>query len=121
MSGKYRSVDDFEPGDFRRISPRFQGENFAKNLTLVDKFASRAAARGCTASQLAIAWLVAQGPDVIPIPGTKKVKYLEENLGAAKVVLSAEEEREIRREVEAAEVAGSRGAILNVYADTVPL
>ncbi len=89
LSGAIRTVDDFEPTDFRRHSPRFQGENFAKNLELVDRVREVAATRGVTASQLALAWVLAQGPDVVPIPGTKRLAYLEENLGALDVVLSA--------------------------------
>ncbi len=89
LSGAIRSVDDFEPTDFRRHSPRFQGENFAKNLELVDRVREIAAARAVTASQLALAWVLAQGPDVVPIPGTKRLTYLAENIGALDVVLSA--------------------------------
>ena len=91
LTGRYRSVEDFEPGDYRRNSPRFQGENFAKNLQLVDKVNELAAAKGLQGSQLALAWVLARGPDIVPIPGTKRVKYLEENLDAASVRLSREE------------------------------
>ena len=88
LSGTIRSIDDFEPTDFRRHSPRFQGENFAKNLELVERVREIAAARGVAASQLALAWVLAQGPDVVPIPGTKRLAYLHENIGALDVVLS---------------------------------
>jgi aryl-alcohol dehydrogenase-like predicted oxidoreductase len=121
MTGQYRSVDDFDENDFRRTSPRFQGDNFAKNLKLVDEFRDMAEKKGCTAGQLAIAWLMAQGEDIFPIPGTKRIKYLEENLEAAKVVLTKLEETEIRRAVEEADVAGDRGSLVNAYADTPEL
>ncbi len=88
LSGTIRSIDDFEPTDFRRHSPRFQGENFAKNLELVERVREIAAARGVAPSQLALAWVLAQGPDVVPIPGTKRLAYLHENIGALDVVLS---------------------------------
>ncbi len=79
------SVDDFAPDDFRRHAPRFQGENFQRNLDLVQEVRELAAAKGCTPGQLAIAWLLAQGADIVPIPGTKRMRYLEENLGAVDV------------------------------------
>jgi aryl-alcohol dehydrogenase-like predicted oxidoreductase len=87
LTGAIRSPDDFEHDDYRRSSPRFQGENFAKNLALVDKVRELAAAKGCTPSQLALAWVLAQGEHVAPIPGTKRVKYLDENIGAVDVKL----------------------------------
>ena len=107
-SGQYRSPDDFEEGDFRKVSPRFSPENFPKNLKLVDQLGAFAKKKGCTASQLTLAWLLAQGPDIIPIPGTKKIKYVEENLGALKVHLTDEEQSEIRKAIEATEVHGAR-------------
>jgi aryl-alcohol dehydrogenase-like predicted oxidoreductase len=76
LTGKYRSIDDFDEGDFRRVSPRFQGENFGKNLQLVARIEELARARGCTASQLALAWVLARGNDLAPIPGTKRRAYL---------------------------------------------
>jgi aryl-alcohol dehydrogenase-like predicted oxidoreductase len=91
LTGRYRSVEDFEPGDYRRNSPRFQGENFARNLQLVDKVNELAARKGLRASQLALAWVLARGEDIVPIPGTKRIPYLEENLDAAQVRLSREE------------------------------
>ena len=87
LSGEIRSLDDLAPDDFRRHNPRFQGENFAKNLELVDKVREIAAEKGVTATQLALAWVLAQGEDVVPIPGTKRVTYLEENAAAAEVEL----------------------------------
>ncbi len=89
LTGQIASLDDFEAGDFRRHSPRFQGENFAKNLDLVDRVRKLAAEKGCTPGQLALAWVLAQGDDVAPIPGTKRVRYLEENAAAVDVDLTA--------------------------------
>jgi aryl-alcohol dehydrogenase-like predicted oxidoreductase len=88
LTGAFKTIDDLAPDDFRRHSPRFQGENFAKNLDLVTKIQELAAAKGCTPSQLALAWVLAQGPDIVPIPGTKRAKYLDENLGALTVQLT---------------------------------
>ena len=91
LTGRFKSPDDFEEGDYRRFSPRFQGENFAKNLALVGEIEALAKTKGCTPSQLALAWVLAQGDDLVPIPGTKRRKYLEENVGALDVTLSAQE------------------------------
>jgi len=91
LTGQIKSVDDLAPDDFRRHNPRFQGENFDKNMRMVDAVNDLAAQKGCTPSQLALAWLLAQGDDIAPIPGTKRVKYLEDNLGAVNVTLSAGE------------------------------
>jgi aryl-alcohol dehydrogenase-like predicted oxidoreductase len=88
LSGQIKSIDDLEAGDYRRFSPRFSGENFQRNLDLVAKISELAAEKSCTASQLALAWVMAQGDDVVPIPGTKRVKYLEENVAATEVELS---------------------------------
>ncbi|KAA6410691.1 MAG: Aldo keto reductase [Lasallia pustulata] len=108
VTGQYKSRDDFEEGDYRRMSPRFSEENFPKNLKLVDEISALAKKKGCTPGQLTLAWLMAQGEDIIPIPGTKKIKYLEENLGAVDVKLTKEENTEIRKAVENAEVHGGR-------------
>ncbi|KAK2001472.1 Aldo/keto reductase [Colletotrichum falcatum] len=99
-----KSSDDFAPDEFRCIVPRFSPENFAKNLVLADRFKTFADKKGCTPGQLALAWLSAKGEDIIPIPGTKKLKYMEENVEALKVHLSKEQVQEIREEVEKAEV-----------------
>jgi aryl-alcohol dehydrogenase-like predicted oxidoreductase len=88
LTGAITSPDDFEPGDFRKSNPRFQGENFTRNLQLVDAVGSLAAEKGCTVGQLALAWVMAQGDDVVPIPGTKRRTYLEENAGASEVELT---------------------------------
>ena len=88
LTGQIKSPDDIPPGDFRARAPRFQGENFQRNLDLVERATEIAAAKGCTPGQLAIAWLLAQGDDIVPIPGTKRVRYLQENLGAVDVSLT---------------------------------
>ncbi|MBB6734134.1 aldo/keto reductase [Cohnella zeiphila] len=97
LSGQIRTFDDLPADDYRRYYPRFQGENFVKNLevvSLIEKFAAR---KGCTPSQLALAWLLAQGEQIVPIPGTKRLDRVRENLGALDVTLSAEELAEIER------------------------
>lgn len=91
LSGQIRSINDFLEGDYRPMSPRFQGENFAKNLQLVDAVKAMAEIKGVTSSQLALAWVLAQGDDVVPIPGTKRRRYLEENLAALTVTLTADD------------------------------
>lgn len=91
LTGQYKTIDDLPPDDYRRHAPRFQGENFAKNLELVQHIEQLAAAKGCTSSQLALAWVLAQGVDIVPIPGTKRIKYLDENLAAANVELTPDE------------------------------
>jgi len=124
LTGSYTSPSDFSEGDFRKYAPRFSAENFSKNLQLVDALKEIAKKKGCTAGQLSLAWLLRQGDDVIPIPGTKKIKYLEENLGALEVKLSDEEEKEIRALVEKAEVHGLRYPEMMVghlFADTPEL
>jgi aryl-alcohol dehydrogenase-like predicted oxidoreductase len=95
LTGEFRSPDDFPADDYRRQSPRFQGENFQKNLDLVRKVEEMAREKGCKPSQLALAWALAQGKDIVPIPGTKRRKYLEENVGALNVRLTAEDLRRI--------------------------
>ena len=95
LSGELRSADDFSPSDSRRALPRFQGENFDRNLDLVARVRELAAARGATPSQLALAWLLSRGSDIAPIPGTKRRTRLEENLGAATIELSVDELRAI--------------------------
>ena len=95
LTGALKTRDDFAEDDFRRHSPRFSAENFDKNLELVAMVESLAGRKGCTAAQVALAWLLAQGDDVVPIPGTKRVKYLEQNVAALTVHLSAEEFAEV--------------------------
>jgi aryl-alcohol dehydrogenase-like predicted oxidoreductase len=111
LSGRIRSVDDLAPDDFRRHNPRFQGEAFQQNLRLVDRVREIADAKGITASQLALAWVMAQSdragnPTIVPIPGTKRVAYLEENAAAADVELT---EDELRRLDEAAPIGAAAG------------
>jgi aryl-alcohol dehydrogenase-like predicted oxidoreductase len=91
LSGAVRSIDDLAPDDFRRNNPRFQGENFARNLALVDEVRALATTKGVTAGQVALAWLLAKGPDVVPIPGTKRRSYLAENVAAIEVELTTDE------------------------------
>jgi aryl-alcohol dehydrogenase-like predicted oxidoreductase len=91
LTGQIKKFEDMAADDYRRYSPRFQGENFTKNLELVDKIIQLAEEKGCTASQLALAWVLAQGEHIFPIPGTKRVLYLEENAGALKVKLTPDE------------------------------
>lgn len=108
LTGQIRTVDDLDPTDWRRSSPRFQGENFKRNLELVAHIEKLAASKGCKPSQLALAWLLAQGEDVFPIPGTKRIKYLEENVGALTVQLTVEDLAEIDRILPPASAAGLR-------------
>ncbi|KAH8810723.1 NADP-dependent oxidoreductase domain-containing protein [Xylogone sp. PMI_703] len=108
MSGKYKSPDDFDEGDFRRTAPRFSKENFPKDLKLVEAFGDLAEKKDCTPAQLCLAWLMAQGDDIFLIPGTKKVKYLEENMGTIGVTLTQQEIAALRKIADEAEVAGSR-------------
>jgi aryl-alcohol dehydrogenase-like predicted oxidoreductase len=108
LTGQIKTPDDLAADDFRRRSPRFQGENFQKNLDLVHRVQEIALEKKCTPGQLALAWLLAQGDDIIPIPGTKRRKYLEENAGAAQVKLSAEELRRINEAAPHGAAAGLR-------------
>ncbi len=95
LTGQFKSFDDLEATDYRRYSPRFQGENFQKNLELVERVNAIAEAKGITASQLALAWVLRQGEEIVPIPGTKRRKYLEENLAASDVQLTDQDLAEI--------------------------
>lgn len=95
LSGTISSPDDFAPDDFRRISPRFQGENFQKNLQVVEQVKAIAAQKKVTPSQLALAWLLAQGDDIVPIPGTRRQKNLEENIAATEITLTNDELQQI--------------------------
>jgi aryl-alcohol dehydrogenase-like predicted oxidoreductase len=108
LTGRYRRIEDLEPNDWRRHNPRFQGDNFTRNLQLVDKINELAARKKVKASQLALAWVLAQGKDIAPIPGTKHVKYLEENSAAADIRLSPEELREIDTIAPKGVAAGTR-------------
>ena len=110
LTGALKSADDFAADDYRRLSPRFQGENFAKNLLLVEQVQALAAAKGVTAGQLALAWVLAQGDYLIPIPGTKQRKYLEENVEALDIKLSTSELQALQAIFPASAVAGQRYA-----------
>jgi aryl-alcohol dehydrogenase-like predicted oxidoreductase len=108
LTGQIKKFDDLEPDDYRRFSPRFQGENFQKNLKLVGKIESLAKSKGCTPAQLALAWVIAQGDHIFPIPGTKKIKYLEENTGSLNVHLTSAELKEINQIAPKGAAAGLR-------------
>ncbi len=110
LTGQIKKFDDLAPDDYRRSAPRFQGENFQKNLELVKRIQELAAEKGCTPAQLALAWVLAQGEDIVPIPGTKRRKYLEENIGALEVQLTAEDLRRIDEIAPRGVAAGSRYA-----------
>ncbi len=108
LTGSIKAFDDLAADDYRRNAPRFQGENFARNLELVAKVRKLAEGKGCTPSQLALAWVMAQGPDIVPIPGTKRAKYLDDNMGAADVRLTADELAEVDAILPAGSTAGER-------------
>ncbi len=108
LSGRIRSVDDLDADDYRRNSPRFQGENFARNLALVDAIHAIAEEHRVTAAQLALAWVLEQGDDIVPIPGTKRRSYLEENLGALAVHLTNEDLARIDRVLPPGAASGDR-------------
>lgn len=108
LTGQLKSPDDFSADDYRRNSPRFQGENFTKNLELVEKIKAIAVRKGITPGQLALAWVLAQGTDIVPIPGTKRRKYLEENISAGNVIISETEMAEIVAVLPRGAVSGQR-------------
>ena len=108
LTGQFKKFEDLAANDYRRFSPRFQGENFQKNLQLVARVETLAGEKHCTPGQLALAWLLAQGEDIIPIPGTKRRKYLEENVGALQVELTPEDLRLIAEVAPKGAAAGLR-------------
>jgi len=108
LSGRFKSPGDFPADDFRKNHPRFQGENFEKNIQLVREVEAMASEKGCTTAQLALAWVLAQGEDIVPIPGTKHVRYLDENIGALDVSLSDEELRRLDEILPPGAAAGTR-------------
>ncbi|RDK08068.1 aldo/keto reductase [Cupriavidus lacunae] len=110
LTGAIRSPEDFDEDDFRRTNPRFMGENFARNLALVDKVRALAADKGCTPAQLALAWVLARGPQVVPIPGTRRIANLDDNLGALAVRLDAQDLADIDAVFPAGAAAGTRYA-----------
>ncbi|KAK0187238.1 NADP-dependent oxidoreductase domain-containing protein [Armillaria mellea] len=111
ITGQYKSPDDFEEGDFRKTIPKYSKENFPKILNLVDRLKAIASKHNATPGQVTLAWILAQGDDFVVIPGTKKIKYLEENLGAAKVKLSQDEIIAIRKLAEESDVPGTRYSV----------
>jgi aryl-alcohol dehydrogenase-like predicted oxidoreductase len=108
LTGQIRHFEDLALNDYRRNSPRFQGENFTKNLTLVDRVAEIAKEKGVTPGQLALAWVLSQGKDIIPIPGTTKLKHLEENIAALQIELSPSDHAAIREIMPTGAVSGTR-------------
>jgi aryl-alcohol dehydrogenase-like predicted oxidoreductase len=108
LTGQFKSPNDFPEDDYRRFSPRFQGENFQKNLDLVRKVEEIAREKKCTPAQLALAWVLAQGKDIVPIPGTKRRRYLEDNAGAVNVQLKADDLRRIEQVFPRDAAAGTR-------------
>jgi len=108
LTGEFKSPDDLADDDRRRMFPRFQGENFDQNLRLVERVREIAASKGCKPAQLALAWVLAQGPDIVPIPGTKRRKYLEENAESVTIELSEDELRRINEIARPEAVAGER-------------
>jgi aryl-alcohol dehydrogenase-like predicted oxidoreductase len=108
LSGQIKSIDDLAEDDFRRYGPRFQGDNFDRNLQLVEQIEKIAAEKGVTPAQLALAWVLHQGDDIVPIPGTKRVKYLEENAAAVEIKLSPEELQRIEDVFPKGAAAGER-------------
>jgi aryl-alcohol dehydrogenase-like predicted oxidoreductase len=114
LSGQIRSIEDLAPDDFRRRSPRFAGENFERNLELVQRVQQLAEDKGCTPGQLALAWLLHQGDDIAPIPGTKRIAYLEENVGALDVELTSEDLRQINEAAPVGVAAGDRYADMSL-------
>ncbi|HEY5024527.1 MAG TPA: aldo/keto reductase [Acidimicrobiales bacterium] len=115
LSGAFQKPEDLAEDDFRRHNPRFQGENFEKNLRLVDQVKEIAAGKGVAPSQLALAWVLSQGDDVVPIPGTKRRSYLEENVAAEDITLTGEELRRIDEVLPVGAAAGDR------YGDMAPV
>ncbi|NGM83561.1 aldo/keto reductase [Paenibacillus sp. 7124] len=108
LTGQIKSFDDLEENDYRRFAPRFQGDNFRKNLDLVDRIHEIAKEKGCSSSQLALAWLLSRGDDIVPIPGTKRRSYLEENIGALDVTLDEDDLRRIEDAAPQGAAAGFR-------------
>lgn len=126
LTGAIQSLDDLEPGDYRRMLPRYSAENFPKNLELAKKFEAFSKEKGCASSQLALAWILAQGADFFPIPGTRSVSKLEQNLGALGITITPDEDRQIRDIIETLPIIGTRNMALGTVTpaqlqDTVPL
>jgi aryl-alcohol dehydrogenase-like predicted oxidoreductase len=120
LTGQIRSPEDLSRGDFRRGTPRFEGENFARNLDVVERVRTIAAEKGVTAGQLALAWVQAQGDDVVPIPGTKRRTYLEENVAALDVQLTADDMAKLEAVASTGAVSGARAADMAWVAGHTP-
>jgi len=110
LTGRFRSERDFEAGDYRQNSPRFQGDNFSLNLAIVKSIEELAREKGCTPAQLALAWLLARGQDIVPIAGTKRRGYIEQNIGAVRVQLTAIDLARLERAAPRGATAGARYA-----------
>jgi len=108
LTGQYKSPDDFEEGDFRKFAPQFSKENFPKNLQLVSRLQEIANKKNCTSGQLTLAWLLAQGDDIFPIPGTRRIKYLDENIASVYIKITDDENQSIRKDIEAIGTVGER-------------
>jgi aryl-alcohol dehydrogenase-like predicted oxidoreductase len=108
LTGEIKSPNDFPEDDFRRFHPRFTGENFQKNISLVHEVEAMAREKGCTTAQLALAWVLAQGDDIVPIPGTKHIKYLDQNIGALEVKLTSEDLKRLDEILPPGAAAGQR-------------
>ena len=108
LTGQIKSPDDFPEDDFRKFHPRFQGENFARNIALVREVEAMAKEKGCTTAQLALAWVLARGEDIVPIPGTKRVRYLDENIGALDVKLNGDDLKRLDEILPPGAAAGQR-------------
>src|SRR5207244_11545308 len=108
LTGQIKRFEDFAPDDVRRNSPRFQGENFQRNVDLASRIEQMAREKGCTASQLSLAWVLAQGEDIVPIPGTKHIKYLDENIRALEVKLTSEDLKRLDEILPPGAAAGTR-------------
>jgi len=115
LTGRFRSIDELPKDDFRRVNPRFEGENFGRNLELVEKVEEIAAEKGVNTGQLALAWVLSQGEDVVPIPGTKRLAYLEQNVAAAEIELGPEDLLRLEAAAPVGAAAGDR------YADMSPV
>jgi aryl-alcohol dehydrogenase-like predicted oxidoreductase len=115
LTGRYKSLSDFAEGDFRKSNhPRFQGDNLQKNLQIVETIEKFAAEKKCAPSQLALAWCLAQGEDIVPIPGTKKLDYLQENIKAVDVLLTSEDVRKISEAIPVGITAGERYPVMQM-------
>ena len=116
LTGQIKKIEDLEAGDYRRNSPRFQGENFQKNLELVQEIETMARDKHCTAAQLALAWVLAQGEDIVPIPGTKRIPFLEENISSLAVQLEQADLDRINQILPHGAAVGTRYAALQMQA-----